>query len=196
MGGLIDRRRRFSVEGRPVVTGMASLADAWACTNPSLGRGMTTGLLHAQRLRDTAREHVDDPLAFARAWNHVTETEFGPRYEDVIGENRRRRDEISSHLYGRRGYAPDAQIGRALSLAAHDPDVFRAYLETRAGLITMREMLARPEVAERLGESAESATTPPMALPGPDRGQLLRLLGGEGLRQPAALRHAAGGRSR
>ena len=44
------------VNGRPVVTGVALLADAWACTNPSVGRGMALGMLHARHLRDVARE--------------------------------------------------------------------------------------------------------------------------------------------
>jgi hypothetical protein len=39
MGGTIDRHRRLLVDGRPVATGIAPLADAWACTNPATGRG-------------------------------------------------------------------------------------------------------------------------------------------------------------
>ncbi|MDP1847164.1 MAG: hypothetical protein Q8K79_05165 [Solirubrobacteraceae bacterium] len=55
MGGIVDRFRRLVVDGRPLVTGVALLGDAWSCTNPSAGRGMTLGLLHARHLRD-ARE--------------------------------------------------------------------------------------------------------------------------------------------
>jgi 2-polyprenyl-6-methoxyphenol hydroxylase-like FAD-dependent oxidoreductase len=40
------------VDGEPVITGLAALGDAWACTNPSLGRGASIGLLHACALRD------------------------------------------------------------------------------------------------------------------------------------------------
>jgi hypothetical protein len=32
-----DRLRSYVVDGAPVVTGMVSVGDAWACTNPSLG---------------------------------------------------------------------------------------------------------------------------------------------------------------
>ena len=37
MGGILDRYRRFVVDGNPVVTGYAAVGDAWACTNPSAG---------------------------------------------------------------------------------------------------------------------------------------------------------------
>ena len=56
MGGLIDRYRRYNgTAGR-----LVSLGDAWACTNPSLGRGISLGLAHAALLRGVLREH-DDP---------------------------------------------------------------------------------------------------------------------------------------
>ena len=42
-----DRHRRFVVGGQPVVTGLVPVGDAYACTNPSLGRGASIGLLHA-----------------------------------------------------------------------------------------------------------------------------------------------------
>ena len=62
-----DRHRRHVVDGEPVVTGLAALGDAWACTNPSLGRGASIGLLHACALRDLLREvSPDEPERLAR----------------------------------------------------------------------------------------------------------------------------------
>jgi flavin-dependent dehydrogenase len=43
MAGTIDRYRRFVRGGAPVATGIISVGDSWACTNPSLGRGITMG---------------------------------------------------------------------------------------------------------------------------------------------------------
>jgi 2-polyprenyl-6-methoxyphenol hydroxylase-like FAD-dependent oxidoreductase len=51
LGALEDRHRAYVVDGRPLVTGMVPVGDAWACTNPSLGRGVSTGLVHALALR-------------------------------------------------------------------------------------------------------------------------------------------------
>src|SRR3954447_9352299 len=61
MSGTVDRYRRFLVDDKPVVTGMVAVADAWACTNPSAGRGISLGLAHAIRLRDTIRGIGGDP---------------------------------------------------------------------------------------------------------------------------------------
>ena len=50
MAGVLDRYHRYSVDGRPLATGLASVGDAWACTNPSAGRGLSVGLIQAQQL--------------------------------------------------------------------------------------------------------------------------------------------------
>ncbi len=47
MSGIVDRHRRLVVDGTPVVTGLVAVGDSACCTNPSLGRGITMGLLHA-----------------------------------------------------------------------------------------------------------------------------------------------------
>ncbi|OLT16549.1 hypothetical protein BJF78_14125 [Pseudonocardia sp. CNS-139] len=56
MSGLNDRRRTLAVDGEPVVTGLVAIGDAWASTNPSLGRGSTMGLIHACLLRGVLRQ--------------------------------------------------------------------------------------------------------------------------------------------
>ena len=61
MGGVIDRYR--SPAPAP---GIVSVADAWACTNPSLGRGISLGLAHAALLRRTVREHGNDLTTHSR----------------------------------------------------------------------------------------------------------------------------------
>jgi hypothetical protein len=66
MSGLVNRYRRLVVDETPVATGIVGVGDSQACTNPSLGRGITTGLLHAAGTLDVVREHLGDPLALAR----------------------------------------------------------------------------------------------------------------------------------
>jgi 2-polyprenyl-6-methoxyphenol hydroxylase-like FAD-dependent oxidoreductase len=83
MSGIVDRYRRLVVDGSPVATGFVAVADAWACTNPSAGRGLTVGFLHALRLRDTLRQESADPYAFAEAFHARTEAE-------IRGSRRRR----------------------------------------------------------------------------------------------------------
>ncbi len=179
MGGIVDRYRRLVVEGRPAVTGVALLADAWACTNPSAGRGMSLGMLHARHLRDLAYDGIYDPDRFARAWDEVTETYVTPWYRETVREDRARLREIEAL---RRG-APTqtepptgaAAVAAALPTAVrYDADIFRAFVETRACLATIGEVVARPGMAERILAVADEHE--PVAPPGPDREQLLALL--------------------
>ena len=62
MGGVVDRYRALAGNGAGP-PGVVSVGDAWACTNPSLGRGMALGLAHAALLRRVVREHAGRPGA-------------------------------------------------------------------------------------------------------------------------------------
>lgn len=178
MGGIVDRYRRLLYGAQPVATGIALAGDAWACTNPSLGRGMTLALLHARRLRDFARSHLDDPREFAEAWDAVTESELTPWYRETVEEDRARLREIEALREGRVPEpASDASAAARDALFAafpHDPDVFRAFLGTRACLWRVEEACADERLFERMIELGRDAE--PMQLPGPDRQQLLALL--------------------
>jgi 2-polyprenyl-6-methoxyphenol hydroxylase-like FAD-dependent oxidoreductase len=174
MGGVIDRYR----EPAPPATGVASVADACACTNPSLGRGITLGLMHVQRLRDTVREHVDDPREFAAAWRAATEEEVGPWYRATVAVDRARLAEIEAIRAGREPEPPRDAAGAvraALPRAmGHDPDVFRAGMEIINCLTLPQDVFARPGLAQRVLELAADADgAPPI---GPDREELLRLV--------------------
>jgi 2-polyprenyl-6-methoxyphenol hydroxylase-like FAD-dependent oxidoreductase len=89
MSKLENRRRRYVVDGAPVATGVVAVADSWAATNPSLGRGISLGLMHAVALRDSIRkEGLDRALDLALAFDDVTEREFTPWYASTVGLDR------------------------------------------------------------------------------------------------------------
>jgi 2-polyprenyl-6-methoxyphenol hydroxylase-like FAD-dependent oxidoreductase len=173
IAGVADRRRRLAVGGQPVVTGVALLADSWACTNPSQGRGISLGLRHARYLRDVARTYLDDPHKFAVAWDKATETELTPWYEDTVAADRARTREMDALRGAAEPLAPDPPLAAFLSAMAHDPDLFRAFLECQAGLTTLADTLARPGLLDRAQQLA--GDVPP--IPAPSRSQLLRLIG-------------------
>jgi 2-polyprenyl-6-methoxyphenol hydroxylase-like FAD-dependent oxidoreductase len=171
--GVLDRTSRFVVDGRPVVTGFAAVGDAYACTNPSAGRGLSVGLLHAQVLRRVVAAHLDDPAAFAQEWDACTEREVAPYVADQVAADRQRVAEMAALREGREPPAPDPVARRFLAAAMHDADVFRAFLETVHCLALPREVLARPGIARRVERLGDEPPAPP---PGPDRPTLLRLL--------------------
>jgi 2-polyprenyl-6-methoxyphenol hydroxylase-like FAD-dependent oxidoreductase len=178
MAGVLDRYRRLVVDDRPVVTGVALVADAWACTNPSLGRGIALGLAHVARLRDVARTQLGDPQAFAMAWDDVTEAELTPWYRATVAIDRARLAEIDALCAGQDRPPPAdaaAAAGAALARAsAHDPEIFRAFMEIVGCLSLPREVFARPGFADRVKEVASAHEAVPT--PGPTREQLLRLI--------------------
>ena len=119
MAGIMDRHRRFVVDDRPVATGVCAVGDAWACTNPSAGRGISVGLVHAQRLRDATRTSLDDPEAFVREFDELTERDVAPFVHNQIAADRARIAVMDALAQGRGSAAPepgDAEGVRCASL--------------------------------------------------------------------------------
>jgi 2-polyprenyl-6-methoxyphenol hydroxylase-like FAD-dependent oxidoreductase len=188
MGGVVDRCRRFVVAGAPVVTGIVSVGDAWACTNPSLGRGVTMGLMHAAGTAGVIREHLGDPLALAFAHDEMTQATVTPWYQNTIQMDRARRAQLHAVATGvpaaasaptRAGVDPAASLQRALAVAMlYDADVFRAFIEIVALLALPQEVLSRPGMAERIMTVA--AEHEEVVVPGPSRADVLDTLSGQG----------------
>ncbi|MGQ0481500.1 MAG: NAD(P)/FAD-dependent oxidoreductase [Pseudonocardia sp.] len=174
IAGLVDRYRRFSVDDQPVVTGFAALGDAWACTNPSAGRGLSVGLIHAQLLRDVVRDHLGSLAEFASAWDELTEERVAPFYFNQLDTDRARFAEMDAARDGGNPPAPDPTTAAFFGAAMEDADVFRGLMETVGCLALPQEVLARPEI--RAAVDAVSGDPPP-PFPGPDRAQLLAVLG-------------------
>lgn len=180
MAKIEDRRRHFCAEGTPVVTGVVAVSDSWACTNPSLGRGMSIGLMHGVALRDLLREDLDGPAATARRWAEVTDEVVAPWYESTLVYDRHRLAEIDAVAAGK-PYEPDDsgwELTKAMECAAgRDPEVLRGFLSI-VGLRTLdRDVLASPGFAERVVSVGGDWRDTPS--PGPDRDALLALVGGD-----------------
>ncbi|MGY1777657.1 NAD(P)/FAD-dependent oxidoreductase [Geodermatophilus sp. SYSU D00804] len=173
MAGGLDRSRRFTVDGRPVVTGFAAVGDAWACTNPSAGRGLSVGIAHAALLRAAVARDLDRPADLAAAFDAATERRVGPFVTDQLAEDRSRLAQMDA---ARRG-APEPplypELAAFLGVAMRDADVFRAMLEYRLCMAPLADLLAVPLVRERV---AAAVPDPPRPFPGPDRARLLELL--------------------
>jgi hypothetical protein len=175
MARIEDRRRHYVVDGQPVAIGLVPLADAWACTNPSLGRGISMGMMQAVVLRRTLGDvGAADAAAFAALYHERTEAEVAPYFTDTLTFDRHRLAEVDANIDGV-AYEPDDPgwaLGQALSrAAAKDPDLLRGMLDVVSVLERGVDVLSRPGIAERaiaLDDGAEA--------PGPDRAELLRLV--------------------
>jgi 2-polyprenyl-6-methoxyphenol hydroxylase-like FAD-dependent oxidoreductase len=176
---LEDRWRSLVVDGEPVVTGLVGLGDAWACTSPALGRGASIGLTHACLLRDLLREvDLREHEDVTRAWADRTDATVGEMFRMTRAFDHHRLAEMQADADGTRYEPEDPVWARTKALAAAsfaDPDVFRARLDVVNLLATPAEVMARPGLAERV--IALSAGAGRYALPGPDRAELLALVG-------------------
>ena len=180
MSGVVDRYRRFVVDGSPVATGFVAVADAWACTNPSAGRGLTVGFLHARQLRDALRGGVDNPRALVEEFDRRTEAEVAPWYHAQLAVDRARFAQMEAVREGRQASPPGElaqRIGSLFVSIAADPDLFRAAMEYVGTVTPVQAILQRPDVVERIGRAREAMKhAPPAQMPGPNRKQLLEIV--------------------
>jgi len=170
-----------------------AVGDAWACTNPSLGRGTSIGLLHACTLRDVLREvGSDDPEKLVRRFDEVTVAAVEPLYRATLWLDRGRLAELAADAAadgaaaasggagegGAAGPAEDPRWAAAKALFAAslaDQDVAREYLAVSMLLTTADEVFTKPGMAERVMRLGAGAARYP--LPGPDRRELLAAIG-------------------
>jgi 2-polyprenyl-6-methoxyphenol hydroxylase-like FAD-dependent oxidoreductase len=178
MGGVLDRYRRYVRDGSPVATGVLPVGDAMACTNPSLGRGMTLGAMHAAGTADVVGEHLGDPLALALAHDEMTQARIMPWYENTVALDRARLaqlDAAAGRATAPPAGGPGAHLIRDLTVAMlYDADLFRAFVEFTGMLALPQEVLARPGLADRI--AAVAAEHEELVIPGPTRADVLGIL--------------------
>lgn len=178
MAGVMDRRRRVVVEKEPVVTGLLPVGDAWACTNPTAGRGLSLGLAHAVALRDAVRKSPRDPAELTESFDRVTEETLTPWYRDQIDRDYQRAAEIEAAIQGRAldraTEDPAKPTPAAFVVAANkDPDVARAFFDVMSCLALPAEVLSRPGIREKVAALGGGELVP---MPGPNRAELVALM--------------------
>ena len=175
-----DRWRRYVVEGVPIATGVIAVGDSWACSNPSVGRGASIALMHVVDLRDLLRhQSLDDPLAFASAWDEVTQDSVWPWFSETLWGDRHRLGEIDAEINGER-YDPGDErydLMNALGMATmFDPDLLRLTIDNALMNIPTDVMLKGEGVADKaLSLGAGWRDAPKL---GPTRADLLKVVNG------------------
>jgi len=151
IAGIEDVTRCYSVEGRPVVTGLVAIGDSAVATNPSLGRGATLGAMQAVILRDVlATVPTELCGALAAAWADRVQ----PWVDATTWFDRHRLAEMGAEARGERYLGGDvgwAMSGALRRGAATDPVLARASSRIGGMLTLPPEALADPEVGPRLG---------------------------------------------
>jgi flavin-dependent dehydrogenase len=165
MAGIEDRHRRY------VVDGVVPVGDAWACTNPSVGRGASMAMLHAVLLRDVLRSTALEKVAVR--FDEVTTEVLEPLYRQTVAADRHRLAEIDGDVSGV-PYTPE-DVGFWMSKSLYcasltDPDVARAYYAIASFVATP------PEAIGPVIDKVRAAAPERYPLPGPTRAGLLQAL--------------------
>lgn len=172
MAAIEDRWRTFVVDGRPVATGVVSVADAWAATNPTLGRGITLGSMHAVALRDVVREMgTDDAEGLVRRFDDVTQERFTPWYRATVWHDRHRLGELDDAMSGvERPFDEEWERYRRFEAAAStDPGLVTRMFDGMHLRETPLELIRDPAIVARLDELGAKVPPPD----GPTRRELL-----------------------
>jgi 2-polyprenyl-6-methoxyphenol hydroxylase-like FAD-dependent oxidoreductase len=179
MASTANTTREFVVDGVPCATGVVPVGDAWGFTNPSIGRGITLGLMHAVDIAPAIAEHVEDPRRLAVEWARRTAERAARWHASTVDFDRIRAPEVEAHLHGLPDSfdASDPSVAgpRAFASASHhDLQVLQWFFEVVGCLTLPDEVMARDGVFERVLDVALS--TPPSSSPGPTRTELEELL--------------------
>jgi 2-polyprenyl-6-methoxyphenol hydroxylase-like FAD-dependent oxidoreductase len=179
MAATANTTREFIVDGMPCATGIVPLGDAWGFTNPSIGRGITLGLMHVVDMAPAIAEHIEDPYQLAREWERRTGDRPARWHASTVDFDRVRAPEVDAFMRGLDDpfdpSDPNVAGARAFASAAHhDPQVLQWFLEVLACLSLPDEVIGREGVFERVLEVALS--TEPYTSPGPNRSELEEIL--------------------
>jgi len=207
MAKLVNRRRRFVVDGQPLALGVVALGDAAICTNPLYGRGCALAFVHAWELDDALRAHAGDAHALALAFDAATRRELEPWYRAARDQDREAREIAELQARGASVEPLDARSEPQASEAdrvgpeATEPVDPKAFMRSvfRDGLLPalrtdmhvvrafMRafNLLAPPDLLMRdpiligrvLAAWRERDQRAPVEVQGPERSEMVELLG-------------------
>lgn len=185
MAGHKNVRRRYVVDGEPLVLGLLPVGDSLCTTNPAYGWGSSMALTYAFAAVEAIADHVDDMRKLALAYDAAVADEADGVYRESAAMDRAR-------LYRVRGEAiPDWDedemerqdlIWRGVGRAARkDPVLGRAFLRRINLLDRPDAVLDDPEVLERARAARDAADAADALASGPTRAEVLTAIVAAGL---------------
>ena len=160
------------------MTGLVIVGDSACCTNPSLGRGITMGLMHAAGTVEVIGKHLGAPLTLAAEYDRMTQTRVIPWYQATVEFDRARKAQMDAAIEGRpapQPAGPAAAFQQAFGTAMlYDADIFRAMMDIITMQALPREVVARPGFAGQVMAAADGREA--FVPPGPSRAELIGVL--------------------
>jgi 2-polyprenyl-6-methoxyphenol hydroxylase-like FAD-dependent oxidoreductase len=150
----VHNGRRLLVDDEgPIVTGFLLVGDSATHTNPTLGRGTSLALAHAQELARTAHQAPADAHGYAVGFADWTERNLGVWYESQsaidAAASVRLRACFTGEPVPRAAYS--ARAIEALGAASARDQRIAGLLQRLVGVLTpLGDVLAEPGVAEQI----------------------------------------------
>ncbi len=156
MSRIENRRRRITTGDGPMAGGIVAIGDACLHTNPTLGRGISMGLVHAQQLARVAHLAPDDPVGFVESFAAWTDEHLGVWYDTQIAADATTLDRLAAGIRGERfepAETPASRFAAAAFLCAASDEVVGAAAARMAHLFAPpAEAFGDADVASRVVE--------------------------------------------
>ena len=156
MSRIENRRRRVTTADGPIAGGIVAIGDAALHTNPTLGRGISMGLMHAQHLAQVAHRAPDDPVGFVDAFSTWTDDHLGIWYDTQVAADAATHDRLAMGILGERFEPVDTPASRfaaAAMLCASSDELVGAAVARMAHLFASpADAFSDPTVASRINE--------------------------------------------
>ena len=187
MAGLLNRLRRYVVDGEPLALGVLPVGDAMVCTNPLYGRGCSTGYWGAHLLVESLDVTVGDGVELdasklrdlAVTYEAAVHREIVPWYRAGVEQDAEARRVAAALL---RGEDPDSDTGDMRTMMRSvlregllpalrvDAVVLRAFLRNLNLLSSPDSLMKDPEVMNRVFAVWQDRENRPPEVPmGPKR---------------------------
>jgi 2-polyprenyl-6-methoxyphenol hydroxylase-like FAD-dependent oxidoreductase len=154
MSNIENRRRRLVDKDGPIAGGIVAIGDAALHTNPTLGRGVSMAVWHAQHLAEVAHTEPDDPGAFVGEFSTWTDDQLGTWYDTQVAADSAALERLDAGLAGIRlppSANPKARFAAgAFACAQNDAVVASAVAGVVHLLATPAAAFGDPDVAGRI----------------------------------------------
>ncbi len=178
MTGLLNRIRRFTTDGAPVVLGFHAIGDAHTTTNPLYGRGCSLAAVQATMLLDAAEAHPGDAAARSLAYEHACGREVEPWFDSAV-----QMDKMGADPSGRGGLGggPNSEAAKGFaaifSAGRTDPIIGRGIARFMNLLVTPAGLMSDGAFLTRVAEVIANPDEFPIEIqPGPSRDELIASL--------------------
>lgn len=180
MTGHKNVRRRFVVDGEPLVLGLLAVGDATCTTNPAFGWGASLALTHAFAAAEALAECGDDLHAAAVAYDDAIRLEADACFTESAAMDRARKYRWNSRPVPEWDVASmerQALIFQGVfSGAASDPVLMRALMRRIHLVDRPDQLLEDEEVVRRATAVRDAARSGPRPVFGPSRQELIAML--------------------